>query len=218
MTNISIQKATYSNPEIETLLHPLGGMRRFVNKGDKVLLKVNLLSAREPEKAVTTHPEIVRAVAKAVKKEGGKPYIGDSPSGRFSKRALKKAYQRSGLTDVSKMAIPVLKRAKVRKLWPQIIEYPLLAPRDAAYRGFKLPNTAVKEIAGKKGPNRRPKVTEKCIACGDCEEICPKDAIQIKAAQAIVDHSKCIRCFCCHEVCPEKAIDLVVMRRSKVLK
>ncbi len=97
MATVSIIKATYSEPEIETLLAPFGGMEQFVKKNEKVLLKVNLLSAKEPEKAVTTHPEFVRAVAKAVREAGGEPYIGDSPAGPFSKRNLNKAYGRSGL-------------------------------------------------------------------------------------------------------------------------
>ena len=90
MAKVSIIKATYSDPRIETLLAPLGGMEQFVKKNEKVLLKVNLLSAKEPEKAVTTHPEFVRAVAKAVREAGGEPYIGDSPAGPFSKRNLNK--------------------------------------------------------------------------------------------------------------------------------
>ena len=82
---VSIVKATYSAPGIEPLLEPLGGMGRFIDKGDRVLLKVNLLSARKPEEAVTTHPDFVRAVASAVRKAGGHPCIGDSPSGTFSR-------------------------------------------------------------------------------------------------------------------------------------
>ena len=88
MAEVSIQKGTYSDPGIERLLEPLGGMERFVDKGDRVLLKVNLLSAKDPQKAVTTHPEFIRAVATAVRKSGGHPYIGDSPGGTFSKRTL----------------------------------------------------------------------------------------------------------------------------------
>jgi len=93
MAKVSIIKATYSDPGIETLLAPLGGMEQFVKKNEKVLLKVNLLSAKEPEKAVTTHPEFVKAVAKAVREAGGEPYIGDSPGGPFSQRNLNKAYK-----------------------------------------------------------------------------------------------------------------------------
>jgi uncharacterized protein (DUF362 family) len=121
---VSIIKATYSDPGMETLLAPLGGMERFVKKKEKVLLKVNLLSSKGPEKAVTTHPEFVRAVAKAVREAGGEPYIGDSPGGTFSKRNLTKAYRSSGLenlseeeeiplnfnTGVKKMDIPEAKR------------------------------------------------------------------------------------------------------------
>ena len=99
---VSILKATYAEPGIERLLDPLGGMERFIEKGDRVLLKVNLLTAKEPEKAVTTHPEFVRAVARAVREAGGQAFIGDSPAGTFSKRNLRKVYQKSGLEKLSK--------------------------------------------------------------------------------------------------------------------
>jgi len=101
MAEVSIVKTTYSVPKIESLLEPLGGMERFTKKGERVLLKVNLLSAREPERAVTTHPEFVRAVARSVKKVGALPYIGDSPAGIFSKGTLRKAYKRSGLEEMA---------------------------------------------------------------------------------------------------------------------
>ena len=101
MATVSIVKATYSDPDIETLLAPLGGMQRFIARDEKVLLKVNLLSSKGPEKAVTTHPDFVRAVATAVRKAGGEPYIGDSPGGTFSKRNLTKLYKSSGLAKLA---------------------------------------------------------------------------------------------------------------------
>lgn len=57
----------------------LGGIRSFVKPGDRVLLKPNLLKARPPEAAVTTHPEIVRAVIRLVREAGGDPWVADSP-------------------------------------------------------------------------------------------------------------------------------------------
>ena len=96
-----IQRCDYDNIDMNSLLSPIGGIDRFVNKNDKVLLKVNLLSPSDPSKAVTTHPAVVAAVADAVMKAGGKPYIGDSPSGLFTKRALEKTYVRSGLKKVA---------------------------------------------------------------------------------------------------------------------
>jgi len=54
-------------------------MGRFVRPGASVLLKPNLLAGRPPEHAVTTHPEIVRAAARAAAEAGGAVSIGDSP-------------------------------------------------------------------------------------------------------------------------------------------
>lgn len=57
----------------------LGGMSAFVKPGQRVLLKVNLVAPAAPERAVTTHPEILRAVIRLVKESGGIPLVGDSP-------------------------------------------------------------------------------------------------------------------------------------------
>ncbi len=59
----------------------VGGIEGFVRKGTRVLVKPNLLSARPPEDAVDTHPEIVRSVARLVKSAGATPIVGDSPGG-----------------------------------------------------------------------------------------------------------------------------------------
>ena len=61
------------------LLEPLGGMEAFVRPGERVLIKPNLLMGKPPEMAVTTHPEVVRAVIVEVKLAGGIPLVGDSP-------------------------------------------------------------------------------------------------------------------------------------------
>lgn len=355
-TPVSIARATYDEPGIERLLEPLGGMQRFIEKGDRVLLKVNLLTGREPEKAVTTHPDLVRAVARAVRDAGGRPFIGDSPGGPFSEWNLRMVYQKSGLEELAReegislnydtgarkidipggrrlkrapfctyfleadkvialpklkthsfqyltlackimygtvsgltkaryharfpnrnvfadmlldvlrvaaphlvimdaivgmqgqgpnsgdpvrigcvlasanpvamdiavcgmigiepVGIPILKRAKIRNLWPERIEYPLLNPGDVPIHGFRLPNTAEHLVSGEKASKKSPVVTEKCIGCGECEKICPKGAIKVEEEVARVDYSTCIRCFCCHEVCPEDAIKLTVIKAA----
>lgn len=65
---------------LKKLLQPLGGMEEFVKKGDRVLLKPNLLTAGRPGKECITRPEIVYCVAKLVKEAGGTPFLGDSPA------------------------------------------------------------------------------------------------------------------------------------------
>jgi uncharacterized protein (DUF362 family)/Pyruvate/2-oxoacid:ferredoxin oxidoreductase delta subunit len=54
-------------------------MQAFVKKGDRVLLKPNLLTGKPPEAAVTTHPEVVQAVTHEVMDAGGVVFLGDSP-------------------------------------------------------------------------------------------------------------------------------------------
>lgn len=61
-------------------INQLGGIEKFIQKGNKVLLKPNMLTNTPPEKAVTTHPEVVRAVAEIALEAGGIVSIGDSPA------------------------------------------------------------------------------------------------------------------------------------------
>jgi len=61
------------------LLEPLGGMSRYINPGQNVLIKPNLLAGKPPGKAVTTHPEVVRQVILMVQNAGGNVLVGDSP-------------------------------------------------------------------------------------------------------------------------------------------
>ena len=64
---------------LHLLLEPLGGIGRFVKAGQKVLIKPNLLAGKSPDKAVTTHPEVVRQVILLVQDAGAVVSVGDSP-------------------------------------------------------------------------------------------------------------------------------------------
>ncbi len=347
---VSIQQSTYDDIDIRTLLEPLGGIRHYIQKGERVLLKTNLLMPSDPKKAVVTHPKMIQALAETIIQIGAVPYIGDSPSGQFTKRRLEKAYKKSGLITVAKdlgielnydtnvtkidiphakklkktpicnfildaekiiaipkikthsymimtlatkimygavpgltkakyhslyfrraafadmlldvlsikkpdlivmdgvtgmqgdgpsggtpvdlglilasqdavamdlavcnilgiepVHIPTLRQAKIRHIWPSEIHYPLLTPQDVRYTGFRLPSSASSLLSGAKDHRQQPVPTKKCTACGQCVEICPKQAIQIREHCASVDYSKCIACYCCHEICPYEAIQL----------
>lgn len=81
---VSLQPLADYHPDavrtaLELLLAPLGGMSYYVKAGQKVLLKPNLLAGKAAEKAVTTHPEIVRAVIELAQAAGGIVSLGDSP-------------------------------------------------------------------------------------------------------------------------------------------
>lgn len=87
--------ASYEPQEVsraldEALGH-LGGWSAFASPGERHLLKPNLLKAALPDQAVTTHPEILRALARRLKEMGAEPFIGDSPAWGSFGRAVEKA-------------------------------------------------------------------------------------------------------------------------------
>lgn len=108
---------------LRAALDRLGGMKRFVSKGDRVLLKPNFLIGRSPERCVNTHPAVVRAVAQQVIEAGGKPVIGDSPQ----------------LGSACNVAEKCLVDSVARELGIEIVEFEPVEvknPRGKYYRHF----------------------------------------------------------------------------------
>jgi len=62
-----------------------GGLKKTIKKGDKVLLKVNLIKAAKPEHAITTHPTIVKAVCEKILDLGAIPIVGDTQNTQMDK-------------------------------------------------------------------------------------------------------------------------------------
>ncbi|MGB2982822.1 MAG: DUF362 domain-containing protein [Candidatus Bipolaricaulia bacterium] len=91
----------YSVDRVRSAVHRgidlLGGTARFARRGERILLKPNLLVPRAPERAVTTHPSVFRAVAETFKEAGAVLSYGDSPG--FGSTVL--AARRAGLTQVA---------------------------------------------------------------------------------------------------------------------
>lgn len=74
-------------------LAALGGMERFVRRGDRVVLKPNVLTGRAPEYAVTTNPLLVNALAVACYEAGAADVVVlDRPTG-----AARNAFEASGI-------------------------------------------------------------------------------------------------------------------------
>jgi uncharacterized protein (DUF362 family)/Pyruvate/2-oxoacid:ferredoxin oxidoreductase delta subunit len=83
MNEVSLLRCNdYVDMEARTaaLLKDLGGIEAFVRPGQRVLIKPNLLTDRRPDQHVTTHPELVRAIIRLVKRAGADPVVGDSPA------------------------------------------------------------------------------------------------------------------------------------------
>lgn len=65
---------------LEKAVELLGGWEKFADKGERILLKPNLLAKCEPEKACTTHPQVFAAAGRSLKKAGFTNFsFGDSP-------------------------------------------------------------------------------------------------------------------------------------------
>ncbi|MDG6242951.1 MAG: DUF362 domain-containing protein [Methanolobus sp.] len=90
-----------SGKVVDEVVSMIGGMGPIISEGDRVLLKPNVLAARRPEDAVTTHPSVVAAMCELVKEAGGIPVIGDG-SGMTHPGATADAFRVSGMAEVSK--------------------------------------------------------------------------------------------------------------------
>lgn len=86
MSRISISKCESYNIDkvtkaVNDCLDNLGGLSSLVKRGDTVLIKPNILLAKKPEEAITTHPALIEAIIIALKEVDAVPVVGDSPGG-----------------------------------------------------------------------------------------------------------------------------------------
>jgi uncharacterized protein (DUF362 family)/Pyruvate/2-oxoacid:ferredoxin oxidoreductase delta subunit len=95
--------------KIRVAVELAGGWPDKLKPGANVLLKPNLLSARTPDQCVTTHPELVRAVIRELRRNGiEKITIADSPAGNYSWEELWEKTGMRKIADEEKVAlIPV---------------------------------------------------------------------------------------------------------------
>lgn len=104
---VAVKKCKNYEPDkvygaIREIFEMLGGVEKFVKPGMNVVLKPNLVMAKKPEEAATTHPLIVEAVASRVIEAGGRVTIVDSPGGPFTPAMLKWVYHVTGMEEVAK--------------------------------------------------------------------------------------------------------------------
>jgi len=96
----------YGKKTVDYALDSLEGALELWNgalpNSEKVLIKPNLLSAKPPEKAITTHPVLVEAMATRLKARGYQVFIGDSPGGAI--KGVERYWQKSGLKEAARNA------------------------------------------------------------------------------------------------------------------
>ena len=107
MENIVAIKACdgYEQEKVDSAMEAgfnlLGGIKKFVKKGQTVALKVNLVHKATPEEATTTHPSVVLAVAKIIKSVGADCFIVDSAGGAYNASAMAPIYKAAGMLELN---------------------------------------------------------------------------------------------------------------------
>jgi uncharacterized protein (DUF362 family) len=88
MAKVIVRKSSYDEslimPQVFEMMDALIGSK--LSAGSRVLIKPNLLAPSPPEKAMLTHPMIVKSVVQYLNEKGVQPQISDSPvMGSFHK-------------------------------------------------------------------------------------------------------------------------------------
>ena len=89
---------------LDSCLNDLGGLFKFIKKDDTVLIKPNLLMPAQPEKSITTHPVIIKALLANLKKIGCRVIIADSSSGIYSKECMMNVYKECGYSKFKEIS------------------------------------------------------------------------------------------------------------------
>lgn len=105
---------SYDRSEVDAAIKRLlmlhGGLEKFVQPSSRILIKPNLLTDSEPDEATTTHPEVVRAVIRALKSIDCHPVVADSPAMPVQ---LEKVWEKTGIkTMCEEENVPLLNLEK----------------------------------------------------------------------------------------------------------
>ncbi len=93
LPEMAIARGSDREKVVRAAIGALGGMERFIQKGDVVVIKPNVAFDRPPALAATTHPDALRAVASMVREAGASRILVadnpiNSPAGCYLKSGL----------------------------------------------------------------------------------------------------------------------------------
>ncbi len=84
---------------VRKALEPLGGIQRFISRGDIVVIKPNMAWDRAPEMAANTNPEVVGEVVRLCKEAGAARVIVTD----VSIHDARSTFQRSGIAEAARL-------------------------------------------------------------------------------------------------------------------
>jgi uncharacterized protein (DUF362 family) len=115
-----IAKSGSPSQLLQAAMAPLGGMGRFVKKGQRVVIKANIAWARTPDQACTNNPDLLSALIKTCYDAGAKrvavwDHTCDNYQFCFSRSGLKETAQKAGADIYSGHGRNVYKQVEVQK-------------------------------------------------------------------------------------------------------
>jgi len=122
-------------------LGALGGMGRFIKKGDRVAIKPNIGWDRSPIHAANTNPEVVAAVVRAAYDAGAKHVVVTD----FSCNEPQRSFQRSGIWKAAydagaEIVLPADHEFKTIRMGGKVLdEWPVLRPIIEADKVINMP-------------------------------------------------------------------------------
>ncbi len=95
--DLAVVQASSPNRAVEAAIQTLGGISRFISRGDIVVIKPNIGWDRTPEYAANTNPEVVAAIVKLCFAAGAKKVkVFDRPC-----VDPRRSYKQSGIADAA---------------------------------------------------------------------------------------------------------------------
>ncbi|HXX33824.1 MAG TPA: DUF362 domain-containing protein [Thermodesulfobacteriota bacterium] len=118
--DMAIAKNGSASQLLQAAMAPLGGMGRFIKKGQRVVVKANIAWARTPDQACTNNPDLMSALIKMCYEAGAKrvavwDHTCDNYQFCFSRSGLKETAQKAGAEIFSGHGRNSYKQVEVQK-------------------------------------------------------------------------------------------------------
>ncbi|MGW8272547.1 MAG: DUF362 domain-containing protein, partial [Thermodesulfovibrionales bacterium] len=103
MSTVLMRESSYEYKRLRdtvfAMLEEIAGDR--IRSGHRVVIKPNLLAPATAERAILTHPLVVRAVAEFVIEKGARPQVADSPAMGSFERVISVSGIRDALSGLN---------------------------------------------------------------------------------------------------------------------
>jgi uncharacterized protein (DUF362 family) len=126
---------------VRRALDELGGIRRFVSRGDVVVVKPNVAWDRTPAQAATTNPEVVAAMVRCCLEAGARKVVVTDVTCNEAVRC----FQRSGIAEAARgagaeLVLPEPRRFRQVRLGGEVLDvWPVLDPFLEADKVINVP-------------------------------------------------------------------------------